>query len=160
MARPSAIEVSPFRKEIEEMIKEGKPDLYIASWLKEKEAPITRQTISKYRNNQFNITEDTRRKYAEQQTKERLSDASDLQINDLKIIDEIVSQVDPEVMKDMMPKDQIKAIPQLLNTKYKILGVIDGNKEINVKVDGSVEHNITFNQKLQDEILEDNGYDK
>jgi hypothetical protein len=137
MARPSSIEVSPFRKEIEDFIKEGKPDLFIETWLTKKGAKITRQTIAKYRTGPFNVTEVTRQKYADEQTKKRLNSAADEQIDDLKIIDDIVSQVDPKVMKDMLPKDQIKSIPQLLTVKYKILGVIDENKPVNINIHGA-----------------------
>lgn len=134
VGRPSAVEKSPFRKEIEEMIKEGKPDQFISDWLKDHKAPISRQTINNYKNTKFNVPLKARKKYNERQSKKRLNQAVDEQVNDIEKIDSLVAEVDPGVMKDMLPKDQVRSVAQLLNTKYKILGVIDDGKPVNVKV--------------------------
>lgn len=132
--RPGAVEKSVYRKEIEEMIQEGKPDQFISDWLKGKGAPISRQTINKYRNTKFNITLKAREKYNEEQSRKRLDEAVDEQVDDIKKIDSIIAQVDPDIVRDMDPKDQVRSVSQLLNTKYKILGVIRDDKPVTVNL--------------------------
>lgn len=133
--RPNAVEISPYRKEIEEMLKEGKPDTFIAEWLKDKGHPISRQTINSYKNNKFNITLEAAKKYYERQRKKRLDEAAEEQVDDIEKIDEFIINVPPETIRDMDPKDQVRAVINFLKTKYQILGVIDQSKHVNVKVD-------------------------
>lgn len=133
--RPGAVENSPFRKEIEEMLQEGKPDTFIEAWLEERGNPISRKTIGTYKNTKFNTTLETQKKYNEKQSKKRLSEASNKQMSDLEWIDKFLGSLDPEDLKTgMEPKDQATAANRFLNTKYKILGVIDEGKPVNVNV--------------------------
>lgn len=137
--RPGAVENSPYRKEIEEMLTEGKPDTDIAHFLKEKGHPISRQTINTYKNTKFNIPVEVRKEYNKRQSKKRLNKAKDKQVNDLEWIDKFLGSIDPEnLKKGMEAKDQAAAANKFLNTKYKILGVIDTNKQVNVNVNNHV----------------------
>ncbi|WP_321422778.1 hypothetical protein [uncultured Methanobacterium sp.] len=154
MGRPNAVESSPYRKEIEEMIKEGKPDTDIANWLKKKEAPISRQTINNYKNKKFNITLAARKKYQEKKSKERLDGAADEQVRDIEKIDEdcdlidtFINEIDPSIIEDMNEKDVarllnnlLKTKDQKLRTKYQILGIIKETSDVTVR--GKVEHRI------------------
>ncbi|KAF5059397.1 hypothetical protein DSECCO2_336310 [anaerobic digester metagenome] len=154
MGRPSAVESSPYQKEIEEMIKEGKPDTDIADWLKKKGTPISRQTINNYKNKKFNITLAARKKYNEKKSKERLDDAADEQVRDIEKIDEdcdlidtFLDEIDPSIIEDMDEKDiarllnnLLKTKDQKLRTKYQILGIIKETSDVTVR--GKVEHKI------------------
>jgi hypothetical protein len=156
MARPNSIISSPYRKEIEEFIKEGKPNTYISNWLREHDAYISTHTLGNYRNNEFNIQLEAQRKYNEKQSQKRKDDASDQVVNDIEIIDNILKEISAEIMNELDPRDQIKALPQLLNTKYKILGQISDSPVVNIDTNT----NINFNTLNQNKILEEEGYDK
>lgn len=132
--RPGAVENSPYRKEIEEMLREGKPDTFIAKWLKDKGRPISRQTINNYKNNKFNIPLEAQRKYNERQSRKRLDDASDDQVDDIERIDDFIKKVDPDIINEIEPKDRVQAVNRFLRTKYQILGVIDTSNPVNVNV--------------------------
>lgn len=152
MARPSAVEVSPYREEIEEMIKEGKKDTDISKWTKQKGAYISRQAINGYRNNKFNITEKARRKYQDKKSKERLENAADEQVSDIEkidqdcnVIDTWLAEIDPSIMEDMDEKEIAKLFNQLLKTKdqkiktkYQILGVIKDGSDVSVYVNNQI----------------------
>lgn len=134
--RPNAVEISPYRKEIEEMLKEGKPDTFIAEWLKNKGSPISRQTINSYKNNKFNITLEAAKKYNERQSKKRLDEAAEEQADDVELIDQFIREVDPGVINELDPKDRVQAVNRFLRTKYRILGVI-GPVDVNINVSGN-----------------------
>jgi len=97
--RPGAVETSPYRKEIEEMIAEGKPDSVIVRWLKEQGTPITRQTISSYRKNSFNIPEEATREYQAKQSIIRKDKAVKKQVSDLDYCDNIIKLADKVKLK-------------------------------------------------------------
>ena len=132
MTRQGAVESSPFRKEIEDMITEGKEDKYISKWLKDNEAYISRQTIGTYRRERYNIPEEASKEYNDKKSKERKKKAVKKQLTDLEKIDQFIENVDPTIIQELDPKDQVKAIPQLFNAKYKMLGM--DKPEINVEV--------------------------
>jgi DNA-directed RNA polymerase specialized sigma54-like protein len=154
MGRPNAVESSPYQKEIEEMIKEGKPDTDIARWLKKKGAPISRQTINNYKNTKFNITLAARKKYNEKKSKERLDEAADEQVKDIEkidkdcdLIDTFINEIDPSIIENMDEKDVarllnnlLKTKDQKLRTKYQILGIIKETSDVTVR--GKVEHKV------------------
>jgi len=148
--RPGAVENSPFRKEIEEMLREGKPDTFIEAWLKEKGHPISRKTIGIYKNEKFNITLEAQKEYNNRQSQKRLKTAGSEQADDVEKIDQFIGEVDPEIMKRMDPKDQAQAVNRFLNTKYKILGVIDDKQSVEVNV-----NNNQFNPNTQKEIIDE-----
>lgn len=90
MARPGAVEISPFRKEIEEMIIEGKKDSYISDWLKTQDAYISRHAIGTYRRDRFNIPKEATRKYQENQSKQRKKKAVAKKIGEIEFLDDII----------------------------------------------------------------------
>lgn len=144
MARPNAVLSSPYQKEIEEFIKEGKPDTYISKWLKKHDAYISNKTIGNYRNNAFNIQVTAQQKYNEKKSKERLDKASDEVVSDLEKIDLITALIEPGIIDKLTEKEQLYIFDKLLNTKYKILGVIDEGVK--------VENNINNTNVAVDEI--------
>ena len=152
MARPSAVEISPYREEIEEMIKNGKKDTDISAWTKKKGAYISRQAINGYRNNKFNITEKARQKYQEKKSKERLENAADEQVSDIEkidndcdLIDTWLNEIDVSILTEMDEKDIARLLNNLLKTKdqkfrtkYQILGVIKDGSDVSVYVNNNV----------------------
>jgi hypothetical protein len=92
--RPSAVEKSPYKKEIEEMITEGKPDTYIVEWLKDNGAPISRPTINKYRNKDFNFKAEAVKEYQKQESKKRFNKAKNKIVSDLNFLDGIIETAD------------------------------------------------------------------
>lgn len=89
--RPSAVEISPYREEIEEMLREGKSPDFIESWLKTVNAPISRSAIYRYKKDKFNIQAEAVKKYNDEKSKERLDVASDDLVDDLKYLDNIIN---------------------------------------------------------------------
>lgn len=67
----SAVITNPFRKEIEEMIIEGKSSRYISEWLKDQGESISHTAINNYRKNEYNIKEEAIKEYNEEQSKQR-----------------------------------------------------------------------------------------
>lgn len=150
MARPNAVLSSPYRKEIEEFIIEGKPNSFISKWLKKKDAPISAHALGRYRNNEFNIQVEAQKKYIEKQSKERFDGATDKVVDDISKIDLITALVTPGIIEELSEKDQLFIFDKLLNTKYKILGVIDDG----VKVDNTINNNTIDIKEIKDLFIE------
>ncbi len=90
VGRPSAVEVSSHRKEIEEMLREGKSADFISNWLKSVGVCISRSAIYRYKKNKFNIQAEAIQKYNNEKSKERLNRASDDVVSDIKYLDSII----------------------------------------------------------------------
>ncbi|MEN6554026.1 MAG: hypothetical protein ABFC34_14200 [Methanobacterium sp.] len=136
MGRPNKVKSSRYRKKIDEMIIEGEPDRSISEWLAKQDPPekIGKSTINSYRLHDFNINDEAKQRYNEQKSQERFEDAVDKQVSDIQKIDELIGSVNPNVMSRLDPKDQVRSVSQLLNTKYKILGVIRDDKPVTVNL--------------------------
>lgn len=145
-----AVMTSPFRKEIEEMLIEGKSSRTISKWLKEQGEIIGYTAINNYKNNHFDVQSDAIQKYNDTQSKKRKTRAVNRTVKDIEKIDQIIDNIDPEVVKEMDKKDQIRAVSPLLQTKYKILGVIDDKQSVEVNV-----NNNQFNPNTQKEIIDE-----
>lgn len=85
-----AVLTSPFRKEIEGMILEGKSSRNISNWLKEQGENIGYGAINSYRNNHFNPKKNAKQRYQEKKSTERLDKAVDKIVSDLEYCDDIV----------------------------------------------------------------------
>lgn len=92
MPPKSAVERSPYRKEIENLILEGKSSRYISDWLKEQSEPenISHNAINNYRKNKFNVKEKAVKKYREKQSKKRLDNAVDNTVSSIEYLDTII----------------------------------------------------------------------
>jgi hypothetical protein len=66
-----AVTRSPFRKEIEDMILEGKSSRFISKWLEERDEHISHTAINGYRNGPFNIKDEAIKEHNENQSKQR-----------------------------------------------------------------------------------------
>ncbi|AUB55294.1 MULTISPECIES: hypothetical protein [Methanobacterium] len=53
-------------------------------------------------------------------------------MDDIEKIDQFIEEVDPSVINELDPKDQVRNVNNLLRTKYQILGVIDDGTDVNV----------------------------
>lgn len=131
--RPSAVEKSPFRREIEEMLREGKSPDFISKYLETNGEHISRSAIYRYKRDKFNIRAEAITKYNNLQSHKRLDEASDDLVNDLQIIDKQILEVSGKIDISKMTENQ-KAIylTNLFNAKYKILGHEEANIEVNV----------------------------
>lgn len=119
------------------MLIEGKSPRYISDWLKEQEPreKISHTAINNYRKKDFNVQADAAKEYNEKQSKDRKKKASGKVVNDIQWIDKFLGSLDPEDLKTgMEPKDRATAANRFLNTKYKILGVIDEGQPVNVNL--------------------------
>lgn len=90
--RLSAVELSPHRREIEEMILEGKSDRAISDWLISVGEKISYGAIFNYRKNKFNVKEEAVRTYNEKKSKERKDTAVGRVVSDLAALDEIIEE--------------------------------------------------------------------
>lgn len=118
------------------MIIEGETDRSISEWLAKQDPPekIGKSAINSYRLHDFNINDEAKQRYNEQKSHERFEDAVGKQVSDIQKIDDLIAEVDADVMRDLDPKDRVRAVSQLLNTKYKILGVIRDDKPVTVNL--------------------------
>ena len=88
--RRSAVELSPHRKEIEEMILEGKSDRAISDWLSTVEESISYGAIYNYRRTKFNITKEATLQYNEKESKQRKKKAVAKKIGEIEFLDDII----------------------------------------------------------------------
>lgn len=155
MPPQSSVITSPYRKEIEEMLIEGKSPRYISEWLKAQEPKenISHTAINNYKNNHFNVPVEAVKEYNKRQSEKRKKKATTKQVDDLEKIDQFIQNVDSEIIKKLEPKEKVQAVNQLLNTKYKILGVIDDKQSVEVNVN----NNNHFDSNVQKQILDDEG---
>lgn len=146
--RPSAVEKSPFRKEIEEMLREGKSPDFISRYLKTNGEHISRSAIYRYKKDKFNIQAEAITKYNNLQSRKRLDKASDDLVNDLQIIDKQILEVSGKIDINKMTENQ-KAIylTNLFNAKYKILGHEEANVEVNI--------NNSLSSLFDDDLIEE-----
>ncbi|MCC9262178.1 MAG: DUF3486 family protein [Methanobrevibacter woesei] len=146
--RPSAVEKSPFRREIEEMLREGKSPDFISRYLKTNGEHISRSAIYRYKKDRFNIQAEAITKYNNLQSRKRLDKASDDLVNDLQIIDKQILEVSGKIDISKMTENQ-KAIylTNLFNAKYKILGHEEANVEVNV--------NNSLSSLFDDDLIEE-----
>lgn len=146
--RPSAVEKSPFRREIEEMLREGKSPDFISKYLETNGEHISRSAIYRYKRDKFNIRAEAVTKYNNLQSRKRLDEASDDLVNDLQIIDKQILEVSGKIDISRMTENQ-KAIylTNLFNAKYKILGHEEANVEVNV--------NNSLSSLFDDDLIEE-----
>lgn len=146
--RPSAVEKSPFRREIEEMLREGKSPDFISKYLETNGEHISRSAIYRYKRDKFNIQAEAITKYNNLQSRKRLDKASDDLVNDLQIIDKQILEVSGKIDISKMTENQ-KAIylTNLFNAKYKILGHEESNIEVNV--------NNSLSSLFDDDLIEE-----
>ena len=149
--RPSKVKISKFRKDIDDLLIEGKSPKYISDWLKSRNESISQDTIRRYRDKDFNIAVNARRKIAEEESKERLDKASDKVVDDIHNIDDELSNI--EVDTSRMTESQKGSYKLgLLNMKYKILGY--DKSEININPVPILED--IFDEDIIEDALNDN----
>lgn|GEM_PF-5962863 len=119
--RKSAIELSPNRREIEEMILEGKSDRAISDWLISVGEKISYGTIYNYRKNKFNIKEEAVRTYNEKKSKERKEKAVNKVVSDLDALDDIIKEgKDLKLNIDQIQPNPEEGVSHLEIEKVKI----------------------------------------
>lgn len=140
----------PFRKEIENMLIEGKSPRYISGWLKEQGENLSHTTIDTYRKKHFNPTKDAGLEYQNTQSKKRKTRAKNKILSDLEFLDQVkdaAGKVKLVVNKDTKAIDIVKAGIQAVKTKNEILKAGEGDeKDITIHIvsvdpdeDGNVE---------------------
>jgi len=123
--RRSAVELSPHRKEIEEMILEGKSDRAISDWLSTVEESISYGAIYNYRRTKFNITKEATLQYNEKESKQRKKKAVAKKIGEIEFLDDIIDlagKTDLQVNYDarITPLDIKKLGVQAVRAKHEI----------------------------------------
>jgi hypothetical protein len=114
MPPKSSIKTSPFRKEIEEMILEGKSSREISKWLKEHDVLISHNTINRYRKTDFNIQAEAVTQYNERLSQKRKEKGVNETVSDLEYCDEIIQ---------LAHKTQLKADKNTSELDIKKLGL-------------------------------------
>ena len=109
---PRTIENSKYRKEIDDMLSEGKSINHINKWLREHGEGISRQSLTTYHKFCFNINAKAEELYTQEQSEEKLVEAARKEVNALKLYDKIISEamnvntgaVDPVRLLDLALK--------------------------------------------------------
>ena len=109
---PRTIENSKYRKEIDDMLADGKSINQINKWLREHGEGISRQSLTKYHKYCFNVAAKAEEVYTQEQSEEKLIDAAKKEVNALKLYDKIISEamnvntgaVDPVRLLDLALK--------------------------------------------------------
>ncbi len=91
MSKKSAVIKSPYRKEIEEMIIEGKSSRYISDWLKDQNESISHTAINNYKKNDYNIPMEAVREYNKKQSKIRKTEAVEKKVTEIEYCDDIIN---------------------------------------------------------------------
>lgn len=151
MARPNAIKSSKYRKDIDDMLASGETYINIHKWLKNKKVSISRQTISNYHKNDFNIHDTAREIYNDKHSKDALNYAAGKQVDVLEYYDKLIEKGQNTNFFEMSDKekhdlalkaakqksDYLKAEPESptfifgLDSKKERLKRIEGNNEYN-----------------------------
>lgn len=130
---------SPFRKEIEEMLIEGKSPRTISKWLKEQGENISHTAINNYKKKHFNVQEEAVKKYNDKVSKTRKTKASNKILSDLEFLDQVkdvASKVNVEVDEDTSALDITKVGIQAVRAKNEILKAgEESDKEIVIKIE-------------------------
>lgn len=146
-----AVLTSPFRKEIENMLLEGKSSRYISGWLKEQGEDIGYGAINSYRNNHFNPTKEAGIEYQNIQSKKRKTRAKNKVLSDLEFLDQVkdaAGDVKLVITKDTTALDIVNAGIRAVRAKNEILKQgEDGDKEVTIYID-------EFNQILDKAVSE------
>lgn len=90
MPPKSSIITSIFRKEIEEMILEGKSSRQISKWLKEHDEDISHTSINTYKKKEFNIQSEAVKQYNDKLSQKRKDKGVEDVVSDLDYCDEII----------------------------------------------------------------------
>lgn len=121
----SAVETSPFRKEIEEYLLEGKSARFISEWLKEQGESISHTAINNYKKGSFNVHVEASKQYIEKESKKRKDKGIEKVVSDLEFCDNIINianKVDLKVTdeKKITELDIKKLGLQAIKTKQEI----------------------------------------
>ena len=117
--RPSSVETSPHRREIEEMLREGKKPDFIVTWLKNMGVSISRSAIYRYKKDKFNIKAEAVKKYNDEKSKERLDDASDEYKEGMNFLYKVVKTA-AKVKLDLNVKPDFQKETQLNIENHKL----------------------------------------
>jgi coproporphyrinogen III oxidase-like Fe-S oxidoreductase len=135
----SAVERSPNRKQIENMILEGETDRAISEWTKTKDNPIGKTAINSYRK-KYNDKKKATIKYQEKKSQERLDNATDKIVSDLEYCDSLVqiaSKAGLEVDENISKLDVNKLALVAIKTKNEIIKQgSDDDKEFTIRIVG------------------------
>lgn len=142
MPPKSSIKQSPFRKEIEEMILEGKSSRKISKWLKEHDEDISHNTINRYRKKDFNIQHEAVSQYTEKLSQKRKQKGIDGTVSDLEYCDELIQLAHDTNLKvdhkNKVTELDIKKLGlQAVKTKQEIFKQGgDDDKELTIRIIG------------------------
>jgi len=96
--RPNAVESSPFRKEIEEYMLEGKTIPFIIDFLDKNNVPISESTLRRYKK-KFNPHREAMQEYSDKESENRFNAAKDKVVSDLDYCDKIIQLADEVDLK-------------------------------------------------------------
>jgi len=146
MSQKSAVELSKYRTEIEELILDGKSSRYISNWLKNQEEPesISHTAINNFKKNKFNVNAKAIEEYQKKKSKKRLNKAVEKKVTEIEYCDDIIQKASSVGLK-VDPQSNISELD------IKKLGL----QAVKVKHDitkDEPEHNIHVNVGIQNDI--------
>lgn len=138
MPMQSIILTNPFRKEIENMLIEGKSSRYISKWLKEQGENISHTAVNNYHKNYFNPSKEAGLEYQNIQSKKRKTRAKNKILSDLEFLDQVKDAAGNITLKidgNTSGLDIVKAGIQAVRTKNEILKDSAGeDKDFTIKI--------------------------
>lgn len=144
MPPQSAVFTSPFRKEIEEMIIEGKSPRQISKWLKEHDEKISYVAIYNYKNNHFNVQEEAVKEHNEKQSRKRKEKGKQKVITTLELCQKFKDEANKRDLSEIDDLDMCRLGLQAGKLEH------DHTKEAENK-----EINFNLNFKPDKELLND-----
>lgn len=120
---PLSIIRCEYRKELDQMLHEGIPYTRISKWLKDRGVGISRNTISKYHKNCFDVDGKAVNIYLERQieSEERLEEAVNKQVSVIELYDKLI-QAGINTNIDLLdPKGKIDASLKAAKQKQELL---------------------------------------
>lgn len=138
MARPNAVKSSRFRKQIDDMLANGETYTNIHKWLKKEGDNISRQTISNYYKNDFNIHDTAVEIYNDENSKENLNKAARKEVDVLEYYDKLIEKGQNTSFVDVSDKEKHELALKAGKQKTDYLKDEPDSPSINININDKV----------------------
>lgn len=127
---PPSIKDSPYYNDINMLLMDGQSYSFISKWLKDMGENISRQTISRYHKEHYNVDKEVSIQYQEIQAQEILREGVQARMSDLDILDRIIQKMGQVNLSNIPPDKLVDLGLKALKNKKEILDASDEDGEI------------------------------
>lgn len=127
---PPSIKNSPYYNDINMLLMDGQSYSFISKWLKEKGENISRQTISRYHKDHYNVDKEASIQYQEIMAQEILREGVRQRMSDIDILDRIIQKMGEVNLMNIPPDKLVDLGLKALKHKKEILDADDEDGEV------------------------------